>query len=334
MFKKRGKFHFIINIALIVILLLVIAESYLRSHNFSVFIVHEPEIADKDGFAKYLGWENKPNMKQTSQGEEPVPGQENIDHLGRRYIGEDVKNPSKRLLFLGCSYTFGQEIADNETYLYKTARMFPQWQFDNYAVPGYAAHQCRFLLEKLLSKPNCPKYDYVFYAFMNDHPHRIAYENQIITNEKNQNRGIMPFADISWFGTLRYHGLDAPLVPGASFLRLSAFLHNLYAIRKTKTDQTMENRARVYNAVMNDMINFARKRNLDLSVLVLDESEFNIDRKILDKGLHVYDLILPGLYGPDGEPYHVDNNIDRHPNGKANDYWAEKLSEVLHEKIK
>lgn len=334
MLKKRGKCHLIVNLALIIILLLVVAESYLRSHNFSVFIVHEPEIADKDRFAKYLGWENKPNMKQTSRGEEPVPGQENVDHLGRRYNGKDVQEPAKRLLFLGCSYTFGQEVADEETYVYKTSRQFPQWQFDNYAVPGYAAHQCRFLLEKILSKPNCPRYDYVFYAFMNDHPHRIAYENQIITNEKNQNRGIMPFADFSWFGTLRYHELDAPLVPGATFLRLSAFLHNLYAPRKTKTDQTFENRSRVYNAVIKDMLNLAKKHDLDLSVLVLDESEFNIDQKIINNGLSVYDIELKGLYGPDGLPYHVDNNIDRHPNGLAHDYWAEKLGNVLNEKIR
>ncbi len=319
----------IINILLSIVLLFFSTENYLIARHYPLFIIHRNQEEKNDRFRPLAGWYNNPNMKQTKNGEIPVPGQENIDRLGRRYIGEDVKNPEKRLLFLGCSYTFGQEISDEDTYIYKTSNFFPNWQFDNYAVPGYGTHQCRILLEKLLSNPKCPKYDYVFYSFMNDHPHRIAYEFSYIPDVNNCSQGTMPYADLSWNGVIKYYPQDNMFIPGADMFRALTFLNNFYSMHKSIKEQRTKSRNTLYNAVLEDMLFFCKKYNLDFSVLILDVSEFSINPGTIKKGLNVYDIILQDLYTP---KYHVQNNIYHHPNSLANEYWAEKLRAILNEK--
>ncbi len=316
----------IIHFLLIIALLPFLAENYLIARHYQAFPVHQQEFYDNDPFGPLLCWTNLANMKKTELGEEPLPNQENVDSKGRRYNGKDVVNPEKHLLFLGCSYTFGLEISDEDTFVYKTSQYFPKWQFDNYAVPGYGTHQCRIMLEKLLQTPDSPKYDYVFYAFMNDHPHRVAYEYSYMPDQNDNNCGIMPYADLSWNGKLSYHERDKVFIPGATIFRTCAFFNNLYAARKSIADQSIANRSAVYNAVLDDMLHLAQNNNLDLSVLLLDCSEFTINQDIIDKGLNVYDLTFDELYTP---KYHVNNDIERHPNGLANEYWAEKLREIL-----
>ncbi len=316
----------IIHYLLFLFLLPLTAENYLIARHYHSFPVYQQPFYENDPLGPLLCWKNQTNMKQTEHGEEPLPDQENVDHKGRRYNGKDIENPEKRLLFLGCSYTFGLEIPDEDTFVYKTSQYFPQWQFDNYAVPGYGTHQCRIMLEKLLQTPDSPKYDYVFYAFMNDHPHRIAYEYSYIPDQKDNNCGIMPYAEISWNGKVNYHERDKVFVPGATIFRICAFFNNLYASRKSISEQRISNRRAVYNAVLDDMLNLSKKNNLDLSVLLLDFSEFTINKETIDKGLNVYDLTFDDLYTP---KYHVNNDIERHPNSLANDCWAKKLRDIL-----
>lgn len=329
--NKRKKNKFFIYFLLSIALIFFTAENYLIVCEYPLFSVNNARINQNDRYMPLLGWTNKPNMKKTADGEEPVPNQENVDSLGRRYIGKDVENPEKRLLFLGCSYTFGLEISDEETYICKTSKHFPKWQFDNYASPGYGTHQCRIMLEKLLTSPNCPKYDYVFYSFIEDHPRRIAYDFAFIPDKNNNNILVMPYADFAWNGKIKYQSYNKPFIPGAEILRTSSFINNLYASRKSASGKKHDKKNALYNAVLQDMLDLCKKNNIDFSVLILENSNYHIDKDLLKSGLNVYDIILPDLENP---KYHVNNNIYNHPNDLANDYWAEKLTAILMEKAK
>lgn len=320
-----------IHILLIIVLLPMLAENYLIALHYKPFYIHDNNSDQNDRFMPLLLWTNEPNMIITENGEEPIPGQENVDHLGRRYTGKDVENPEKRILILGCSYAYGMEIPDEDTFAYKLARFFPSWQFDNYASPGYGTHQCRIMLEKLMSDPNHPKYDYVLYAFIFDHPRRTAYDFSYIPDPDDNNHGTMPYADMSWDGKITYHSRDEMFIPGANFFRTLAFMNNLYARNKSIREQTKKNRNALYNAVLEDMLNLCSKNNIDLSVLILDDTNYTINPEIIKKGLNVYNIILYDLYIP---KYHVKNNIYNHPNSLANDYWAEKIRAILNEKCK
>lgn len=330
--KSPGNFfNAIIRFILALLLIFCIGENYLLFNNYPLNEVHNPSVNDNDRFSRLLGWDNQPNMIWIDNRDIPVPGQENIDHLGRRYSGKDVKNPSKRLLFLGCSYAFGREISDNDTFVYKAAHRFPQYQFDNYAVIAYGTHQCRHKLEQLLLKPDCPKYDYVFYVYMHDHPFRNAYDYSSYLNNKQFLVGVRPYAELSSDGKLEYHLLDEQFLPFTHILRFSAFLNNIYAVWKSNHEKEFTNLNNIYNACLDDMLNVSKTHGLDLSVLILDVSEFSIHDELIHKGLNVYDIIMPNIHEPQ---YRVNNSLDHHPNGLAHDFWAEKLSEVLHEKIK
>ena len=320
----------IVNFFLTIVMLFFIAENYLLYQRFPLFFSHDLADYENASFDHLLVWENIPNMIQDDQGELNVSGQENVDSKKRRYIGNDVNNPSKKLLFLGCSYTFGLEISDEDTFVYKLSRTFSDWQFDNNGVSGYGTHQCRLLMEKLLSEHEPQKYDCVFYAFMNDHPHRVAYEYSYITDREDKDVGILPYADFSWNGKVNYHGLDVMFVPGADKFRSCSFINSLYSSVKSIRAQSPENRSAIFNAVLDDMLQVAKKYDVDLSVLILDDSEYSINQEIINKGLNVYDIKLAELFNPE---YHVDSSLEKHPNGLANDYWAEKISEILKNKF-
>lgn len=328
--KRKKKYHYF-QLLLCIAIILMTTENYLISRNYPLFSVHRNQLNDNDRFQSFLGWTNKPNMKKTVTGEEPVPGQENIDYSGRRYIGKDVENPQKRLLFLGCSYTFGLELLDDETFIYKTSKYFPQWQFDNFAVPGYGTHQCRIMLEKLLERPDCPKYDYVFYVFIDDHPRRVVYNYAYIPDVNNNSLGIMPYADFSWNGKVKYHNHDNMFIPGANIFRTLSFINNLYAARKAADDQKNEFKSNIYNAILEDMLNICKKKSIDFSVLLLDNTNYHINQKLINEGLHVYDIILHEVDEP---KYRINSSICHHPNELANEYWADKLREILIEKEK
>ncbi len=328
--KSSSIYTKIIHLFLSLLLIASTGETYLLFHHYPLNKIHETSDDNNDRFSRLLGWDNKPNMKITSNGEEPIAGQENVDHLGRRYHGKDVVNPSKRFLFLGCSYAFGTEISDEDTFIYKTAQRFPQWQFDNYSVPGYGTHQCRNKMAQLLLKPNCPKYDCVFYVFMNDHPPRMVYDYSSYLNKKNELVGICPYADFSLYGTVRYHPFDEVFLPFTNIFRISAFFNNLYAAIKSEQAQDATYINRLYNAVLDDMLSLSQEHDLDLHVIILNDSEFYVTPELMKKGLNVHDARLRKLcIDP---KYHVGNDVTRHPNGLANDYWANRLTVLLNKK--
>lgn len=325
--KKFANYYSVFRYIIYVFLIICFTENYLLICRYPLNDAHNPLANSNERFAKLLGWDNKPNMKFEHNIEEPVIGQENVDHSGRRYHGKDVINPSKRFLFLGCSYAFGTEIADEDTFIYKTAQRFPQFQFDNYSVPGYGTHQCRQKMEQLLSKTNCPKYTAIIYVFMNAHPIRMAYNYSSYLNKKNELIGISPYVDLSWDGKAKYHPCDEQFLPCTDLLRISAFFNNLFAVVKSKYSRKSSYENRIYNAVLDDMLCLAKVHELDLYVFILDYSEFYVNQDIIDKGLNVYDARLKQLYCD--PKYHVNNDVTRHPNGLANDYWANRLTVLL-----
>lgn len=75
------------------------------------------------------------------------------------------------ILFVGCSYTFGHGVKDEETYPYLLGqKAWPHFHVHNCAVMGWGTTQARLALEELLVR--YPQTKVVFYGMIGDHLRR------------------------------------------------------------------------------------------------------------------------------------------------------------------
>lgn len=70
-----------------------------------------------------------------------------------------------RALVVGCSYTFGLGVAEQDTFVWKLNEMFPDWYFENAGISGGSAYSALCSENKYL---RLNKYDLVLYATIAD----------------------------------------------------------------------------------------------------------------------------------------------------------------------
>jgi len=94
------------------------------------------------------GWMSKPNIRNMT-----VFGNKTLNTNSKGFRGKNeyayTKNPDKfRILIVGDSFTFGDEVSDNETYSYYLQSMIPNAEVMNFGVHGYGHDQMLILLEE------------------------------------------------------------------------------------------------------------------------------------------------------------------------------------------
>ncbi len=101
-----------------------------------------------DDYSPSKGWFSKPNLRNKS----PWNGKHlNTNAKGFRGRKEfNYNNPSdkKRIIILGDSFTFGEEVSDNETYSYFLQQRFPNTEVINMGIHGYGHDQMLILLKE------------------------------------------------------------------------------------------------------------------------------------------------------------------------------------------
>lgn len=103
----------------------------------------------------------------------------------------NYKNNAESILFMGCSFTYGTGLQDNQSLPYvfnlKTNDKFNVY---NFGFSNYGAHQMLAILENDIEKKSIinNKVKYVFYQAILDHVNRAvsALESKYILNDKNQ----------------------------------------------------------------------------------------------------------------------------------------------------
>jgi lysophospholipase L1-like esterase len=98
------------------------------------------------------GWALKPNIHDMKVFDNKVL---NSNSRGIRGTAEYSynKNPSRtRILVLGDSFTFGEEVSDNETYPCNLQQLLPNTEIINLRMPGYGHDQMLIYLQEEGSK--------------------------------------------------------------------------------------------------------------------------------------------------------------------------------------
>ena len=134
-----------------------------------------------------LGWTNRPG---TGHPDEPGRIPMHFWPDGERVSAPAPDKPAaRRVLLLGCSFTEGFGVRDDETFAWRLNALHPDVRFENRGVAGYGTYQSLLLLERLLRESRGRPPDLVVYAFIGDHTKRNVAAYKWIRNLRDS-RGL------------------------------------------------------------------------------------------------------------------------------------------------
>lgn len=94
------------------------------------------------------GWILKPNLRDMRVFDHKILNTNSKGFRGRKDIPYHKNTNKLRILILGDSYTFGDEVSDNETYAFYLQEMLPHTEVINLGVHGYGHDQMLILLKE------------------------------------------------------------------------------------------------------------------------------------------------------------------------------------------
>jgi hypothetical protein len=122
-----------------------------------------------------LGWDNRPKAKQSFIVAGEPPHTITILENGARATSDwptFAGNIHRRdIIFIGCSFTHGWGLNDEETFAWKVQAALPDWNVHNFGVNGYGTCQAYILLKRLFEQKKWYK-PVVIYGFIDYHEQR------------------------------------------------------------------------------------------------------------------------------------------------------------------
>lgn len=115
-----------------------------------------------------LGWINRGGVhNSTEPGHVPMTFWADGRRANR---ASETKTAKTRAILVGCSFTQGYGVSDNETYSYLLDEKYPEVRFDNYGTGGYGTMQSLLMTKYVFS--NTPVPDLVIYGYIPNHEDR------------------------------------------------------------------------------------------------------------------------------------------------------------------
>ncbi len=193
-------------------------------------LFHEPD--------PELGWRNKAGTF-VWPGQEGDAGRDIVmtfwpDSL--RATARERKHEPRQAIVLGCSYTQGWAVTNEETYPWMLHDTFPSLEFLNYGTAGFGTLQSLLSLERHYSRSTVPS-EIIIYGFVDHHETRNvapAFWLRRLVTVSRAGRLTVPFATIGADGSLERHPPEGyPKWPFDRLLASVAFLEDRYADFRT-----------------------------------------------------------------------------------------------------
>jgi hypothetical protein len=292
----------------------------------------EPGLADCGSDLRedpLLGYSPKPEKARTSClrtiGNVPVYDiVANTLDSGWRVTPQRGEEADTAVVFLGCSYTFGEGLQDTQTYPYVVGtELGDAYQVFNLGVSGYGTHQVLAMIEngRLDSIFQRYKKVYVFYMALEDHIRRSG--------------GYAPWDTRG----PRYVLKDGAVTYTGSFAANKSW--------PRKRMDALFQKSNLYEKIINMPTDAQRKRLTDLYIALIDKANKILQQKyhsnlvlitwMEDKSFktefdaHGLQVIDPSPYFPDfatnKEAYKIKN--DGHPNARADALLAQAVVDYL-----
>jgi len=101
-----------------------------------------------DSYDPSKGWRSKPNLRDVKVFDNKILNTNSKGLRGKKDFPYTKTKQTLRILILGDSFTFGDEVSDDETYSYYLQQMLPHTEVINMGVHGYGHDQMLILLRE------------------------------------------------------------------------------------------------------------------------------------------------------------------------------------------
>jgi hypothetical protein len=227
------------------------------------------------------------------------------------------------VVLVGCSFTMGWAVADEETWAWRLQKLRPDVEVVNRGVGGYGTLQSLLVLEQILNGGG-PRPAWVLYGFIDHGWRNVAAPYWLWALSLNQNTVATPYATIGPDGGLLRHAPEAyPSLPLHQYLASVALLENAWMRGHAGGRQKMA--VPVTKRLLNEMAELTRAAGVGFSVVML-----NVPDKI------------EKVYGEYAREHHIDViDCDQqfglqdivpgevHPNGPAHTRWGDCIAAAL-----
>lgn len=258
-----------------------------------------------------------------------------IDKNGLRYTPSSNEGSNQCLLFLGCSYTFGNGLNDNETLPYFVGeKTHHKYKIYNFAYPGYGPQQMLSAIENGIVDQkikNC-KSTIAIYSGMPDHVRRIAGKKPW---EKYDPKYSLVNNEAVYQGSFQENKLNNFDFINSNFIKVQTyvFVHNKIIEQKTVIKKSEEAQyEKLYIAILKKTKELVKQKyNADFIILFWDFNgkedfpDYDFKKAFRENSLNYYPIssALPNF----GSEYIRQG--DWHPKKNANEMIADFLAKKL-----
>jgi hypothetical protein len=323
----RKKLFYILMFLISLSLILIGAELLLRASGakpWPILSATEPTLFEWD---PVLGWKSQPG-KFRHQPYSPQGHEINYTILsnGSRATSDNQKTDSYNLVFLGCSFTEGLAVSDEDTFAWKLQAKFPSLRIGNFGVGGYGTYQSLLLLRELYKHNMKPAI--VIYGFLPFHEERNIANSQwrkLLTQHSKRGHRSLPYCNLDENGKLIEHKpIGYPLLPLREHLALTGDFAAEFYFRffDAEEGKRREDGFAITQKLIAEMNSLAQKNGSSFFVAILAgpgpyESFFKTS------AIGKIDCRIA---------WNSDENMvqgEGHPNEKAHSAWAERIAEFL-----
>lgn len=254
-----------------------------------VSVTSKKHLSDvKGGFSERSQWKDLPYpvpikdgvMKKWQNGEEILSYSYSVDNFTRRVSSSPENSPTNFLVFLGCSFTFGVGVKDNETLPSQTQLGSSNFRVYNYGVGGSSPVDVLFRLKSIDSSELKEERGLFLYVLFHDHLRRFHQRLEYMgayglhkTYYQKENREWKPLGIYREVFPVRAW-LQSFVVSSYTFKLLRPFLSHSYSDAEIAE----------YVALIQDMKTEAEERKGKFAVLIWPHTpDMNLLRRLLDE---------------------------------------------------
>ncbi|MBQ7569258.1 hypothetical protein IJT17_10725, partial [bacterium] len=240
------------------------------------------------------------------------------------------------VLFMGCSYTYGDSVRDSETYVWKLNELLPNVLCDNGGVRGYGPYRSYIRMQRLLKKR---KYDLVVYAMIDNHSGRCTIPSSRAfvctysgSDHPVSNLYAMPFTALASDFRFVDHPLHRYAFPADGISTTSNFLNHLFTAFTIRHQEIPAKNKQIviFADIIGRMAQLAAAFDSKFMLLSLDGDDRPDEligcREIYPNWITVHqNQYLRALQSED----RIGHKYANHPNAAVHSYWAQHLAAYL-----
>lgn len=287
--------------------------------------VASPDEAVLHEYDPVRGWRNKEGSYRVGPfGPHQSPLCVTMWSRGRRATAPVERARPRRVVVLGCSYTQGWAVTDEQTYAWRLQERFPDVEVMNYGTAAYNTLQSLLALEQHYATVGDA--DVVLFGLASVHEERNLGEMRWLRTlaiGASRQHVWLPWADLDERGALRRHGLVRyPVFPFREQSALVAMAERVYA--RWRYPARVAEREAVTWRLVQALRDCAEAHGSTFLVAVLGwqpEVAAYLHR-LEDEPIAFVDCVAP--YSP---RWYVRG--EGHPNRRMNELWAEWMTPLL-----